>query len=285
MLNSIFPNNRLKEINVNDKVLAGLTLAFLFIICLTVLQDLMESIRSGYSFNFDESLLFKTFWVPFIPIITILNKRLKKEDLSKHPKTLLFIVLPIAFHFLIATLMAYIFSLLFFEGRYDLYKFYSYSLANDFYKLIIIYSGFVLFYKYLQNPSKVFNAVQKKNVLNEILINNGKNNTIVWTKDIFQITAATPYIFIHLENQRYLHSETLKSIGGQLDSNIFIRIHKSTIVNLTKIKSFKSRMNGDYDVQLANGDVIRLSRTYVCGFKNKFVSSPQDTLQTHRVKR
>lgn len=279
MINSISQSDNSKEVDLHAyKLLPGLTLVFLIIVGLTILQDLMESIRSGYSFYFNESLLFKTIWFLFIPTLAILNYRLHRENLSSYPKTILFIVLPIVFHFLIAPVIAFVFSVLFFEGGYDLYKFYSYTLANDLYKLVIIYTGFVLFYRYFRNHSKVLKVVQGKDVLNKILINNGKNNTIICTEDILQITAATPYIFVHLENKRYLHSETLKSICSQLDSNIFIRIHKSTIVNITKVKSFKSRLNGDYDVQILNGEIIRLSRTFVPDFKKQFVSTHQDTM-------
>ncbi|WP_254788460.1 LytR/AlgR family response regulator transcription factor [Cellulophaga baltica] len=87
---------------------------------------------------------------------------------------------------------------------------------------------------------------------------------------MIQITSATPYICIHLENKRHLHSETLKSMCGQLDSNVFVRVHKSSVVNISKVSSFKSRLNGDYDLQLANGDLVRLSRTYATDFKNRF---------------
>ena len=111
--------------------------------------------------------------------------------------------------------------------------------------------------------------------MDAIVINNGKENTIVNIEDIVLITSATPYILIHLDNRQYLHSETLKSICNVIDNNVFIRVHKSTVVNISKVSSFKSRLNGDYDLQLINGDTTRLSRTYVAAFKKHFKESHQ----------
>ncbi|MBK6265105.1 LytTR family transcriptional regulator [Marivirga sp. S37H4] len=270
------------EIKANtNKMLIGLSVAFLFIGGLTILQDLAESYRSGYAFYFSESLLFKTIWLLFIPILTILHHRLERENLESLRKITLYIAAPIVIHFLLVPFIAFGFSGLFFEGRYGLYKFFSYTLAHDFYKLVIIYAGFVLSYKFFQKDSTISASVQENAVLNKMIINNGKDNTIVCVEDILQITSASPYVFIHLENKKHLHSETLKSICQQLDSNIFIRVHKSTMVNVAKVQSFKSRLNGDYDLLLKNGDTVRLSRTYAANFKKHFKTSPYNSKEKH----
>jgi DNA-binding LytR/AlgR family response regulator len=141
--------------------------------------------------------------------------------------------------------------------------------------VVIVYTSFVLGYKYFSNRTQITEIKASKPTLDTIVINNGKENVIVNIEDILQITSATPYIFIHLENKKYLHSETLKSICNGLDSNVFVRVHKSTVINISKVRSFKSRLNGDYDLQLTNGELVRLSRTYAADFKNHFKSSPQ----------
>lgn len=261
-----------------NKLLIGLSVAFLFTAGLTVLQDFAESRRSGYVFHFSESILFKTIWFLFIPTLTILYHRLEHEKLDCLRKTIPFILAPVAIHFLLIPFVAFVFSSLFFGGRYDLYKFFSYTLAHDFYKLIVVYAGFVLGFKFFQRDLDGLPKDQENSILQRIIINNGKDNTILHVEDILQITSATPYIFVHLENKKYLHSGTLKSISQRLDSNIFIRVHKSTVVNVVKVKSFKSRLNGDYDLWLTNGDAVRLSRTYVSHFKNHFKTTPQDTV-------
>ena len=259
------------------KILFVLSGVFLTIIGLTVFQDFLISKRSGYEFYFNESLLFKTIWFLFIPILAILYKKLKNETLNNFAKTVTFIASPIAAHFFILPFIAVVFSVLFYEGRYDLYKFFSYTLAHDLYKLVIVYSSFVLGYMYFSDRTRIINITESRSTLDTIVINNGKENAIISVEDIIQITSDTPYISIYLKDKKYLHSKSLKFICEQLESNVFVRVHKSTVVNITKVSSFKSRLNGDYDLQLTNGELVRLSRTYAADFKKRFNAS-------HRVK-
>lgn len=279
MTKSIFHKDLSPNLNIDTlKVIAIISVVCAILAGLTILQDLMESYRSGYEFHLNESLLFKIYWLLFIPILTILYQKLRRENIDSSHKITPFIILPIFAHLLFLPFVALIFSQLFFEGRYGLYKFFSYSLSHNFYTLIIVYSGFVLLYKYFSKSSKNIAEVQDNQSLKQIVINNGKSNTIICVNDILQITSATPYIFIHLENKKHLLSETLKSICQQLDSNNFLRVHKSTIVNLSKVDSFKSRLNGDYDIQLVNGETLRLSRTYASDFKKRFRSGHRDNI-------
>ena len=279
MVNTIINNNGSPKLSENiGKLLLVLSVVFLCIIGLTIFQDFLESKRSGYSFYFNESILFKTIWFLFIPILAVLYRKLKNETFNSFRKMLVFIVTPIAIHLFILPLVAVVFSVLFYDGRYDLYKFFSYTLANDLYKLIIVYTSFVLGYKYFTNRTRNIDVKESKRIFDTIVINNGKENVVVHVKDIIQITSATPYISIHLENKKYLYSGTLKSICKQLDDNVFVRVHKSSVINISKVSSFKSRLNGDYDLQLVNGDLVRLSRTYVTDFKNSLGASHQVNL-------
>tara|TARA_R110002012_G_scaffold317626_1_gene534455 strand:+ start:2087 stop:2911 length:825 start_codon:yes stop_codon:yes gene_type:complete len=252
------------------KLLFVLSGIFLFIISLTIFQDFLESKRNGYMFYVSESLLFKTIWVLFIPILAILYKRLKKDTSDSFAKTATLIVSPIVIHLFILPFIAIVISVLFYQGRYDLYKFFSYTLAHDLYILVIVYTSFVLGYKYFSNRTQSIAISESRPTPDTIVVNNGKDNVVVNVENIIQITSATPYIFIHLENNKYLHSETLKSICGRFDNNVFVRVHKSTVVNISKVSSFKSRLNGDYDLQLENGELVRLSRTYTPDFKKRF---------------
>lgn len=255
------------------KALFVLSGTFLGIVALTIFQDLLESKRSGFDFNLDESILFKIVWLLFIPILAILYSVMKNKRLYNYTSAMVYIFSAIAIHLLILPFVGLFFSLLFYQGRYGLYKFFSYTLAHDLYLLFIVYTSFVLGNKYFSNATQ-FRAIKtNKPTLAAIVINNGKENAIVNIQDILQITSATPYIFIHLENKKYLHSETLKSIYKVLDSNNFVRVHKSTVVNISKVCSYKSRLNGDYDLQLTNGLLVRLSRTYAADFKRYFKSS------------
>ncbi len=262
------------DIKKNVRILLAI---FIFIIGLTIFQDFLESNRSGHSFYFSESILFKTIWILFIPILALLSRILKNRNLDSLGKTTFFIVTPIIIHLVVLPFVFLFFSVLFYNGRYDIYKILTYTLANDLYKLILIYSVFVFGYRYLSYKLTHPISSNEKSYIKTIIINNGKNNTVVEVNNIYQITADTPYIAIQLENKKYLHTTTLKSISAQLKHNRFVRIHKSTIVNLDKVVSFKSRLNGDYDIVLKNSAELRLSRTYATNFKSKFKNTHQVT--------
>lgn len=271
MIQTIFQKKSIYSIPTGiKKNVRVLSTIFIFIIGLTIFQDFLESYRKASSFYFSESILFKTIWILFIPLLASLGRILKNQNLDSFGKTTFFIIAPIVIHLIILPFIFLFFSILFYNGRYGIYKILTYTLANDLYKLVIIYSVFVFGHKYLSYKLTDIVSLNKKPYIRKLVIGNGKNTTIVEVNDIYQITAETPYISIQLEGKKHLHSETLKSISTQLDNKIFVRIHKSTIVNLDKVVSLKSRLNGDYDIFLKNGIELRLSRTYVANFNSNF---------------
>ncbi|WP_340153404.1 LytTR family DNA-binding domain-containing protein [uncultured Marivirga sp.] len=241
----------------------------IFIATLTITQDYLDAYRNGGSFYFSESLLFKTVWLLFIPGLILLNKSLQNRSLENVQRTLLFIITPVLIHLLLLPFVFLFFSIVFYEGRYGLYKIFTYTLANDFHKLLLIYGTFVFVYKYFW-AEKASQSSQNAPFLDIIVINNGQENTIVHVEDIQIIRSETPYVALHLENRKYLHTDSLKSISKQLDDSIFLRVHKSTVVNINSVVSYKSRLNGDYDLRLKKGDLVRLSRTYALDFKKRF---------------
>lgn len=254
----------------NKKLLAILAAVFMLMAGIMIFQDFLESLRQGRSFYFSESFLFKTIWFLFIPILVVLYKQLKKQDFNGPFSTLVFILVPVSIHFFILPFVFLFFSVLFYDGRYDLYKILSYTLANDLYFLLTVYSTFVLGFKFNSVPASEKISAEIKDQQDIIVINNGKVNRIINIKEIVQIVAATPYVTIQLENKKYLHTATLKSMGDLLAKNNFIRVHKSFIVNKNQVVSFKSRLNGDYDLLLKSGEELRLSRTYAANFKKHF---------------
>jgi two-component system, LytTR family, response regulator len=107
-------------------------------------------------------------------------------------------------------------------------------------------------------------------------VNLGKKNVLVHIADIVSIQAATPYVALHTKTGKHLYSASLKEMIALLDGheygNEFVRIHKSTIVNIKHVVQYISRLNGDYDVTLADGSVVRMSRNYSSVFKQKLES-------------
>jgi len=222
----------------------------------------LESNRSGHSFYFSESILFKTIWILFIPILALLSRILKNQNLDSLGKTTFFIVTPIIIHLVVLPFVFLFFSVLFYNGRYDIYKILTYTLANDLYKLILIYSVFVFGYRYLSYKLTHPIPSNEKSYLKTITVKNGTRRIKVDISTILFIKTDRPYTMIYTNDQKLLHDESLKKLESHFDSQIFLRVHRSLIVNKNHIFELKSRKNGDYDGILTNGQSVRLSRHY-----------------------
>jgi two-component system, LytTR family, response regulator len=249
-------------------------LAVVAILTIAIFQDFLQAKRNGNSFFFSESLLFKSFWVFFPPILLLLKYVLVSRPVITLTQIGFAVLTATVTHLILVPLTIWCLSALFREQSYGFFKVLTYTLSNDLVKILLIYAVFTLWLKHIASKSKI-EALEEQATCSEYLaVSSGKNNTRIKLSDILYIKAATPYIAIQLENKQYLHSESLKSILVKLDAR-FVRVHKSSIVNIDKVLSYKSRLNGDYDLKLQDGIEIRLSRNYVNDFKNHFETSPQ----------
>jgi two-component system, LytTR family, response regulator len=84
----------------------------------------------------------------------------------------------------------------------------------------------------------------------------------VKTADVDWIQAEGNYVRVHVGAATHLIRETLAAVEALLDPAQFSRIHRSTIVNLDRIRELQPWFAGDWVVILRDGTRIRLSRTY-----------------------
>jgi two-component system LytT family response regulator len=80
--------------------------------------------------------------------------------------------------------------------------------------------------------------------------------------EIDWIEAADNYVSLHVGTDTHLHRETMAGMAGQLPPNKFLRISRSTIVNVDRIKELQPLFHGEYAVILRNGTRLTLSRSY-----------------------
>ena len=70
------------------------------------------------------------------------------------------------------------------------------------------------------------------------------------------------YLKVHAGRESHLIRGTMQSLEVKLDPETFVRVHRSAIVNIEKIKEIYPRSNGDQDLVLQNGQQLMLSRKY-----------------------
>ena len=97
----------------------------------------------------------------------------------------------------------------------------------------------------------------------EILpIRQGREIVRVPMASIEWIDAAGDYMCIHASGQTHILRGTMKELEEILDPRHFQRVHRSTIVNLRRVKSLRAHMNGEYFLTLEGAHELKMSRTY-----------------------
>ncbi len=96
----------------------------------------------------------------------------------------------------------------------------------------------------------------------KLAIKDAGETTLVKTEEIDWIDAAGDYMCVHANNQTHIMRITMKDLEAQLDPAIFQRVHRSTIVNLERVIKVCSHMNGEFYLELSNGNKVKMSRSY-----------------------
>ncbi|MGH7470015.1 MAG: LytR/AlgR family response regulator transcription factor [Longimicrobiales bacterium] len=84
------------------------------------------------------------------------------------------------------------------------------------------------------------------------------------------LEAADNYVRVHAAADSYLVRDTLNEFEARLDPVRFARIHRSTIVNLDRVKELRPLFHGEYSVLLETGTRLTLSRRYRDRLQHRF---------------
>lgn len=95
-----------------------------------------------------------------------------------------------------------------------------------------------------------------------LLVRSNGTVTLLPVGEIEWIDAEGDHMRVHVGKTGYLIRETMKTLEDELDAARFVRIHRSTIVNLEKIKELQRFFHGEYVVVLSTGATLKLSRGY-----------------------
>jgi len=93
-------------------------------------------------------------------------------------------------------------------------------------------------------------------------IRSGGRVTFLPVEEIDWLEAADNYVRIHAGRETHLVRQTLQSMEESLSPGMFVRIHRSTIVNASRIREIQPWFGGEYVVSLRNGTKVHTSRRY-----------------------
>ena len=103
--------------------------------------------------------------------------------------------------------------------------------------------------------------VDQKGYLTRLMIKDSGRVRLLKVDEIDFVEADGNYAKLHVGRATHLLREKMNDLEGRLDPARFVRIHRSIIVNLDRIKEMHPHFNGDYIVVLEDGRQLRMSRT------------------------
>lgn len=102
-----------------------------------------------------------------------------------------------------------------------------------------------------------------------LLIKSGGRILFLQIEEIDWVEAAGNYVRIHAGTKDYLMRETMNVMVNRLSAFRFVRIHRSTVVNLDRIAEMQPIFNGDFVIILHDGQELKLSRNYRAAFEKR----------------
>jgi two-component system, LytTR family, response regulator len=76
------------------------------------------------------------------------------------------------------------------------------------------------------------------------------------------LEAQDDYVQVHAGRSTYLLRQSLRELEARLDPHHFVRIHRSTIINVQRLREMRPLFHGEYQVFLCDGTSLKLSRGY-----------------------
>jgi|SRR5579871_473485 len=98
--------------------------------------------------------------------------------------------------------------------------------------------------------------------LDRLVVKTGGRVIFLTAEEIDYIEAAGNYVRLHTGGENHLYREKISHLEMELDPAKFARIHRSTIVNLSRVKEMHPLFRGDFTVLLRDGRELILSKSY-----------------------
>lgn len=114
----------------------------------------------------------------------------------------------------------------------------------------------------LQISALLENMKAQSKYLERLIIKADGRISFLSTREINWIEADDKYVHLHTAKATRMVRQTLSAMESQLDPKKFLRIHRSAIVNIGRIKELEPTFNGEHAVLLEDGTKLILSRSY-----------------------
>ncbi len=98
--------------------------------------------------------------------------------------------------------------------------------------------------------------------LERVTVRKGRTRRSLKVQSVDWIEAESNYARLHVGEESYLTRTSLTTLEQKLDSRLFVRIHRSAIVNVDQIERLEGIGHGDLELELSGGHRLQVSRRY-----------------------
>ena len=127
--------------------------------------------------------------------------------------------------------------------------------------------------------SRILNLLERMNseqpeYLEWLSVKKDERIKLFKTEDVNWIEAQGNYVLLKFAENTELLRETMDSLETQLNPRVFMRIHRSTIINVNYIEELQVWRRGEYRAVMRDGKAFTLSRSYRNRFEELFKKRP-----------
>ncbi|WP_254614718.1 MULTISPECIES: LytTR family DNA-binding domain-containing protein [unclassified Myxococcus] len=113
-----------------------------------------------------------------------------------------------------------------------------------------------------EEPVPAARPVASPTYLERLAVKEAGRVLLVPVEQIDWVEAEDCYVQVHVGSRSHLLRQSLRELEAQLDPRRFLRIHRSTLVNLERVRELQPLFHGEYWVQLHDGRRLKLSRSF-----------------------
>lgn len=259
-------------IEQNPKVHRFFALIVVLLIAANIAADYLYTLFHQTAFYLPESALFSSYWILLVPLVSL--QRRWMSTVEKRYQQLSITLLVTALHLVTYPALVGLLSAIFYNHTFAYGQSFQFGLSAYLVQSLVIY-GYSFIVAALQKNRANISMEAAAPIQTLLVKEDAHTQTLLTVNDIYYFSASPPYVTVHLAHKKYLHTATLKGLESALDAQVFVRIHKSCLLNINTIASIQSRKNGDYDVTLTDETVLRVSRNYAAHFKQQWLARPQ----------
>jgi two-component system LytT family response regulator len=107
--------------------------------------------------------------------------------------------------------------------------------------------------------------------LSRLMVRSGSRILPIAAEDIVWIEAAEDYALLHTAQGKFTASTGIGELEKRLDTQVFMRVHRSAMINVQCIKHVETDTSGNLTVTMSNGAKVKVSRSYTSQIRGLIV--------------